>query len=72
MFTEDPEFIRDLEKRPRKNPLGENVYIVDGKIVRQEDAILVAQRIWRERAYAPGGKMYLKTFEHFTDLTKYS
>jgi len=55
------EFTRELEKRPRKNPLGEDVYLLpDGSIVRDEDKIIAAQRIWKEAVYAPGGKMYLR------------
>jgi hypothetical protein len=62
-FAGDP---RPTKKR-RLNPLGENVYILaDGTIKREVDAIISAQRIWRERAYEPGkGVMYLKGVEHW-------
>ena len=63
------EFIRELEKRPRRNPLGEDVYLLpDGSIVRDEDKIIAAQRIWKEAVYAPGGKMYLRVLSDWKDL----
>jgi hypothetical protein len=62
-FTTDP---RPLKKR-RLNSLGEDVHLFpDGSVKREEDSIVAAQRIWRERAYAPGtGVMYLKGLERF-------
>ena len=54
-------------KKIRLNSLGEDVHLFpDGSVKRDEDSIIAAQRIWRERAYAPGtGVMYLKAFESF-------
>jgi hypothetical protein len=62
------DFSRSLEKKLRRNPLGEDVRLLpDGSVVRDEDKIVAIQRIWRERAYAPPqtlfasrGKMYKK------------
>jgi len=58
------------EKRRRLNQNGENVYLLpDGSVRREEDAIINAQRIWKERAYAPvTGVMYKKCLESFTSL----
>jgi len=54
-------FVRELEKRPRRNPLGQDVYLLpDGLIKRDEDPIIAAQRIWRERVYAPPGTPFAK------------
>jgi hypothetical protein len=54
-------------KKRRLNSLGEDVYLFpDGSVKRDEDSIVAAQRIWRERAYLPGrGVMYLKGLERF-------
>jgi hypothetical protein len=62
-FTMDP---RPKKKR-RMNSLGEDVHLFpDGSVKREEDSIIAAQRIWRERAYAPGtGVMYFKGLERF-------
>jgi len=55
------EFERSLEKSRRINPLGEDVYLLRGGwIKRDEDPIIAAQRIWRERAYAPPGTLFAK------------
>jgi|APCry1669193181_1035450.scaffolds.fasta_scaffold195557_2 hypothetical protein len=58
------------EKKRRLNSFGENVHLLpDGSVKREEDAIINAQRIWRERAYAPGtGIMYKKGLERFSTL----
>jgi hypothetical protein len=58
------------EKKRRLNSRCENVYLLpDGSVKREEDAIINAQRIWRERAYAPGtGIMYKKGLERFSTL----
>jgi hypothetical protein len=55
------------KKKRRLNSFGEDVHLFpDGSVKRDEDSIIAAQRIWRERAYAPGtGVMYLKAFERF-------
>ena len=57
---------RPMKKR-RLNSLGEDVHLFpDGSVKCDEDSIIAAQRIWRERAYLPGtGVMYLKAFESF-------
>lgn len=70
------EFARSLEKRRRINPLGEDVYLLPGGwIKRDEDPIIAAQRIWRERVYAPPGtpfakrgKMYQKGLKNWNSL----
>lgn len=60
------------EKKRRLNQKAENVYLLpDGSVKREEDAIINAQRIWRESAYAPGtGVMYKKGLERFSILVK--
>jgi hypothetical protein len=46
-------------KRTRFNPIGENVYLLHNeRIHREKDIIIEAQRIWRERAYAPPGTLF--------------
>jgi hypothetical protein len=70
-------FTRDLEKKPRRNPLGEDIYLLpDGAIVRDEDKIIAVQRIWKERVYSPPGtpfaargKMYRRALERFNSAT---
>jgi hypothetical protein len=55
-------------KRHKPNPLGENAYLLpDGSIHNDEDSIVFLQRMWKEKAYAPGtGTMYLKSLLRFT------
>ena len=70
-FKDD--FARGLEKRRRLNALGEACYLrPDGSVTRDEDKIVAAQRIWRERVYSPPGvllaergKMYRRILESF-------
>ena len=64
------DFERPLEKRRRINPMGEDCYLTPyGWVNRDEDKIIKAQRIWKERAYAPpGGYMYKKTFKNFINI----
>jgi hypothetical protein len=58
-------------KRHKKNPLGEDVYLLpDGSVKRDEDAIIAAQRIWKHEAYKPEGIMYMKGLERFTSRDK--
>jgi len=53
------DFCRELEKRPRKNPLGQDCHLApDGSVTRDEDKIIAAQRIWKERAYSPPGTLF--------------
>jgi len=67
------DFTRLGDKKRRLNTVGENIYLLpDGSIKREEDLIIKAQRIWRERAYAPPGTlferrgvMYRKALESF-------
>jgi hypothetical protein len=63
---------RPLEKRRRINPMGEDCYLSGyGWVNRDEDKIIKAQRIWKERAYSPpGGYMYKKTFKNFINNEK--
>jgi hypothetical protein len=61
-----PEFTRPGEKKRRLNRPGEDCHLFpDGSVTRDEDKIVAAQRIWKERAYAPGGKMYQITFDNW-------
>lgn len=55
-------------KKRRLNPLGEDAYLCPacGRVERDEDKIIAAQRIWRHEYYKPGGKGFLKAFESFT------
>lgn len=59
-------------KKRRLNPTGENIYILpDGTIKKEIDAIISAQRIWRERAYEPGkGVMYFKGVAQWADRNR--
>ncbi len=65
------------DPRPYKyfkpNPIGENVYLLpDGTIERDEDKIIFLQRLWKEKAYAPGiGVMYMKGLKRFRDEVQY-
>ena len=67
------DFSRYLEKKRRLNPTGENCYMDKrGWITRDEDKIIAAQRIWKDRVYSPPGTpfekrgyMYRKTMENF-------
>lgn len=56
------------KKKRKLNPTGENVYLLsDGTLRKDEDHIVAAQRIWKERAYAPTtGVMYKKVYENFS------
>lgn len=61
-------FISDLDKPPEKrrkfNPLGEDVHLLpDGSIKRDEDLIVICQRMWLHNAYKPEGPMYKKTMD---------
>jgi hypothetical protein len=41
----------------------------DGKIKKDEDSVKFCQRLWKDRAYAPGtGCMYKKTMAEFNIL----
>jgi hypothetical protein len=55
------------KKKRKLNPTGENMYLLsDGTIDKEEDRIVAAQRIWKERAYAPKtGVMYKKVLASF-------
>jgi|688.fasta_scaffold66053_8 hypothetical protein len=53
-------------KYQRGNPLGEDVHLMpDGTIVRDEDNIIMAQRIFKHNWYKPGGPWDLKTREKY-------
>jgi len=71
VFEPDPV---DVPKKKQKfNPLGENIYLLAfGLIKREEDSIICAQRIWKERVYSPPGtlfekrgKMYRRSLENW-------
>ena len=69
IWAED--FCRALEKRPRLNPLGEDEHLhPNGSVTRDEDKIIALQRISKEAAYKPGGKMYLKVRDHFYEAQR--
>jgi hypothetical protein len=51
-------------KRQRNNPIGQDVYLLpDGAIKRDEDTIIITQRLWKHEAYKPGGVMYNKAMD---------
>ena len=53
-------------KYQRSNPIGEDVYLLpDGTIVRDEDKIIKAQRIFKQNYYKAGGPWDLKTREKY-------
>jgi hypothetical protein len=53
-------------KYQRSNPVGEDVYLLpDGTIVRDEDKIIKAQRIFKHNYYRAEGPWDLKTREKF-------
>jgi hypothetical protein len=53
-------------KYQRPNPIGEDVYLLpDGTIVRDEDKIIKAQRIFKHNWYKPGGPWDRKTREKY-------
>jgi hypothetical protein len=55
-----------IAKKPRLNPVGENVYLrADGSIERDEDKIIAVQRIWKHEYYKPGGRGFLKAIESY-------
>ena len=70
------DFNKDLDKKRRLNPIGDNCYMDKyGWVTRDEDKIIKAQQIWKERAYAPPGTlfykrgyMYNKTFKNFSNI----
>lgn len=53
-------------KYQRSNPIGEDVHLLpDGTIVRDEDKIIKAQRIFKHNYYKPGGRGYRRVLENF-------
>jgi hypothetical protein len=57
-------------KYQRANPIGEDVYLLpDGTIVRDEDKIIKAQRIFRHNWYKPGGPGCMKTLEKYVSCS---
>lgn len=53
-------------KYQRSNPIGEDVYLLpDGTIVRDEDKIIKAQRIFKQNYYRAEGPWDLKTREKY-------
>jgi hypothetical protein len=53
-------------KYQRANPVGEDVYLLpNGTIVRDEDKIIKAQRIFKHNWYKPGGPWDRKTREKY-------
>ena len=55
-----------IVKYQRSNPIGEDVYLLpDGTIVRDEDKIIKAQRIFTHNYYRAEGPWDLKTREKY-------
>jgi len=55
-----------IVKYQRSNPIGEDVYLLpDGTIVRDEDKIIKAQRIFKHNYYRAEGPWDLKTREKY-------
>jgi hypothetical protein len=53
-------------KYHRANPIGEDVHLLpDGTIVRDEDKIIKAQRIFKQNYYKAGGPWDRKTREKY-------
>lgn len=54
-------------KKPRLNPVGENVFLhADGwSITKDEDKIVAVQRLWKHEYYRPQGRGFIKTLERF-------
>jgi hypothetical protein len=51
-------------KRFRYNPIGHNVYLLPcGSVVKDEDKIIMAQRIWLHNYYKPGGRGAMRILE---------
>jgi len=72
------DFTRGLEKKRRLNSTGEDCYLDEyGQVTRDEDKIIAAQAIWKERVYSPPGTlfaargtMYRKALESFRSDAK--
>jgi hypothetical protein len=61
----DPELPRPIKRR-RLNRLGEDVYLMpDKSIIRDEDKIIAAQRIFHHEYYKPGGRGYYAAMQRF-------
>jgi hypothetical protein len=53
------DFTKKLDKKRRLNPIGENCFLTKyGRVYREEDWIIAAQRIWRDRVYSPPGTLF--------------
>jgi len=71
MYEEPEEFVRRLEKKPRINPLFQNVHLLPDGTIKSEEALLVSiQRKWKESVYKPGGLMYRKTLKRFRNAAQ--
>jgi hypothetical protein len=58
-------------KMRRLNPVGEDIYLnSDGTLTRDEDKIIVAQRIFLHNYYKPGGKGAAKALEKYKELDR--
>jgi len=67
-YRRDDEFFPH-PKRSKLNEQGEDIYLNDdGSITRYIDSVIKCQRIWKERAYQPGGKMYLHIRTHYYSI----
>ena len=63
VFVGEKDFeLGKIEKKRRLNPTGQNVFLAaDGwSITKEEDKIVVIQRIWKHEYYKPNGKGFLK------------
>ena len=58
VFVSDPDHeLGKVPKYRRLNPIGEDVYLMpDGSIVRDEDKIIRAQRIFKQNYWHPDGR----------------
>lgn len=58
VFISEPDHaMGKVLKYQKPNPVGEDMYLLpDGTVVRDEDKIISAQRIFKHNWYRPGGK----------------
>jgi hypothetical protein len=57
---------RPTKRRRMNDPYdGAHLHPVSHKVTCEMDSVIFCQRLWKEEAYKPGGKMYKKLFERF-------
>lgn len=66
-YSETDVELGKIPKKRRLNSTGENVYLCPTckRVDRDEDKIIVAQRIFKQEYYKPGGKGYQKGLARF-------